>query len=110
MAETPKQRVVETLQLLASRDEQMEYRRRVAIADVPAELFCSWDDVFWPGDAKLRIEFSESEWAALLRFHSIFERVCRLLPHDPLPPIEQFVESPHWLQLSRAASRALQVF
>ena len=88
----------------------MEYRRRVPIADVSAELFCFWDDAFWPDDAKLRGEFSESEWTALLRFHSVFERVCRLFPHDPLPPIEQFVQSPHWLQLSRAAARALQVF
>ena len=110
MAETPKQRVVETLQLLASREEQMEYRRRVPIADVSAELFCFWDDAFSRDDTKLRAEFSESEWTALLRFHSVFERVCALLPHHPLPPIEQFVQSPHWLQLSRAAARALQAF
>jgi len=110
MAETPKQRVVETLQFLASKDEQLEYRRRVPIADVSAELFCFWRDVFWPDDAKLRAEFSEGEWTALLRFHSVFERVCALLPHHPLPPIEQFFQSPHWLQLSRAATRALQVF
>jgi len=110
MGDTPKQRIVETLKLLASRDEQMEYRRRVPIANVSAELFCFWDDVFWPDDAKLRAEFSESEWTALLRFHSVFERVGRLLPHHPLPPIEQFVQSPHWLQLSRAAARALQAF
>jgi len=109
MAGTPKQRVVETLQLLASRDEQMEYRRRVPIADVSAELFCLWDEAFSRDDAKLRAMFSESEWTALLRFHSVFERVCSLLPHHPMPPIEQFVQSPHWLQLSKAAARALQV-
>ena len=110
MAETPKQRVVETLQLLASRDEHMEYHRRVPIADVSGELFCFWDDVFWPDDAKLRGEFSDNEWTALLRFHAVFERVSSLLTHHPLPPFEQFVHSPHWLQLSKAAARALQVF
>jgi hypothetical protein len=107
--DTPKQRVVETLRLLASRDEQMEYRRRVPIADVSAELFCFWDDVFWQDDTALRGEVTEMEWNALLRFHSVFERVVRLMPHDRLPPIERFVDSPHWLQLSRAAARALQV-
>ena len=109
MDETRKQLVVDTLQLWASREEQMEYRRSVPIADVSAEMFCFWNDVFWPDDPKLRAEFSETEWAALLRFDSIFDRVCRLLTHDPLPPIEQFVQSPHWLQLSRAAARALQI-
>ena len=105
VAESSRQRIIETLQLLASKDEQLEYRRRVPIADVSAELVCCWDDVFWPDDKNLRTEFSE--WSALLRFHSVFERVCRVLPHHPLPPIEQFIESPHWLLLSRAAARAL---
>ena len=109
MGETGKQRVIDTLQLLASRDKQMDYRRRVPIADVSGELLCFWDDVFWQNDAKLRTEFSESEWVALLRFHYVFERICRLLPHHPLPPIEQFIGSPHWLQLSKAAAKVLQV-
>jgi hypothetical protein len=90
--------ILETLRLLASREAQLEYRRNVPIADVSAELFCAWDDVFWPDDTALRAEFSESEWVTLLRFHSVFERVSRLMPHQPLPPI---VLSPHWLQLSR---------
>ena len=105
-----KQGIIETLRLLASREAQLEYRRTVPIADVSAELFCMWDEVFWPDDAALRAEISQSEWTALQRFHSIFERVSGLLPHQPLPPIEQFVQSPHWLQLSKAAARALQTF
>jgi hypothetical protein len=104
-----KNRVLEILRLWASREEQFEYHRSVPIADVSAELFCMWDDVFWSDDTALRAEFSERDWNALMRFHSVFERVGRLLPHQPLPPIEQFVESPHWLQVSRAAARALQV-
>jgi len=105
-----KQGCVETLRLLASREAQLEYRRIVPIADVSAELFCMWDEVFWPDDAGLRAEVSEIQWTALLRFHSVFERVSRLLSHQPLPPIEEFVKSPHWLQLSKAAARALQAF
>jgi hypothetical protein len=103
-----KQGVLKSLQLLASREAQLEYQRGVPIADVSAELFCMWDEAFWPADVALRAEFSSGEWTALLRFHSVFERVSGLLPHQPLPPIDHFVESPHWLQLSRAASRALR--
>ena len=103
-----KQCIVEMLRLWASREGQLEYRRTVPIADVSAELFCMWDEVFWSDDAALRAEFSESEWTALQRFHSVFERVGRLLPHHPLPPIEEFILSPHWLQVSRAAARALR--
>jgi hypothetical protein len=100
--------IIQTLRLLASREAQLEYHRTVPIADVSAELFCQWDEFFWPDDVALRAEFSESEWTALQRFHSVFERVSSLLPHHPLPPIEEFVQSPHWLQLSKAAARALQ--
>ena len=101
-----REQIMETLQLLASRDEQLAYKTAVPIADVSAELLCSWDEVF-----SLRhdiSEFSGDEQSALLSFHDVFQRVSRLLPHHPLPPIEEFVHSPHWLQLSRAASRTLQ--
>ncbi len=104
-----KQGILEMLRLWASLDAQLEYRRRVPIADVSAELFCMWDEVFWPDDAALRAEFSETEWRALRRFHSVFERVLHLIPHHPLPPIEEFVQSLHWLQVSRAAARALKI-
>jgi hypothetical protein len=103
-----KQGILDTLRLWASREAQLEYRRTVPIADVSAELFCMWDEVFWLDDTALRAEFSETAWSALQRFHSIFERVGSLLPHHPLPPIEEFILSPHWLQISRAAARALR--
>lgn len=104
-----RQKIIETLQLLSSQDEQLAYQQSVPISQVSAELFCFWDDVFWQNDDLLRGLFSVSEWAALMRFNSVFERVLRLLPHHPLPPIDEFVQSPHWLQLSRAAARALHV-
>lgn len=103
-----RRRITETLQLLSSAEEQLEYKRTVPIADVSAELFCFWDEVFWPEDKEMLSSFSPSEWQALLRFQSVFERVCRLIPHHGLPPIEEFVRSPHWLILSRAAGRALE--
>jgi hypothetical protein len=58
-------------------------------------------------DSELRAEFSDHEWTALQRFNSVFERVVRLLPHHQLPPIEEFIHSPQWLQLSKAAAKAL---
>ena len=102
---THRQRIIDALQLLASRDEQLAYQSSVPLADVSAELFCAWDDVFSPRHDLA--EFSSEEQAALLAFHDVFERVSRLLPHTPLPPIREFVQSPHWLQLSRAAARTL---
>ena len=103
---TARDRVLGVLELLADRDAQMAYQRAVPIAMVSAELLCFWDEVFWSESSELRSLFTEPEWQALLRFHSIFERVMRLMPHTPLPPIEEFVKSPHWYQLSSAAKRA----
>jgi len=102
-------RIIEVLRLLASREEQLEYKRRVPIAHVSAELFCSWDEVFWPDDKNLRAAFSSEELDALMKFHSLFDRVCHLLPQQ-LPPIQEFMNSPHWLRLSRGAAQALQLF
>ena len=101
-----RKQIIESLELLASRDEQLAYQDTVPIADVSAELFCAWDDVFSPRYDLSGI-FSADEQTALLAFHDVFQRVCRLLPHSPLPPIREFVHSPHWLQLSRAATRTL---
>ena len=57
-------RVLETLRLLASPDAQVEYQRKVPIADVPAELICQWfDDSFWPDETRLRALFSDAEWS-----------------------------------------------
>ncbi len=98
--------VIETLEMLSSAEKQLEYQRTVPIAQVSAELFCLWDEAFWAEDASLRAAFDPMEWQALLRFDSVFERVSRLLPHK-LPPIEEFINLPLWLRLSRAANRAL---
>jgi hypothetical protein len=110
MPETPKPRIIGILQLWASKEEQLEYQRSVPIAHVTAEMFCFWDEVFWPDDAELRAEFSQSEWTALLRFDSVFERVFKLLPPGPSPTITEFIQWPHWLRISKAAARALESF
>jgi hypothetical protein len=38
--------VMQTLRLISSADEQRTYQRNVPIADVPAELFCQWEECF----------------------------------------------------------------
>lgn len=105
---TLRQSVIHELSMWASREEQLEYAQNVPIAQHSVEMFCGWDEVFWPDHIELRAEFSETEWAALLRFHSVFERVSSLLPFRSLPSIQEFVRSPQWLLLSRAAARALR--
>jgi hypothetical protein len=102
--------VLGVLRLLASPEAQLDYQRRVPIAQVSAELFCQWaDDTFWPDDLRLQALFSPEEWFALLAFHSRFESISSRSP-APLPPIDEFVKHPLGRELAEAARDALRFF
>ena len=109
---TLRKNVIESLKLLSSRDEQLDYQRRVPIAYVSAEIFCIWDESYseeWRKDKSFRPTFSKSELAAMEAFNMIFEDISDSLPKNP-PDIEEFVLTPEWKKLSEAASTALLSF
>lgn len=98
----------DTLKLIASKSEQLDYQTRVPIAHVSAELFCSWESCYQ--DVKDRDwykgAFTRDEFLALNDFDLIFEQVCTGTFQD-LPYITDFVQTKQWSKLSTAASEAL---
>jgi hypothetical protein len=100
--------VLETLELLASKKQQLEYQKNVPIAYVSAELFNQWDDCYKiPKDQDwYQAAFSKAELAVLAEFDREFDRISKATPEYP-PDITLFVDTPEWNALSSAALRAL---
>jgi hypothetical protein len=76
-----KERVFETLRLLADEDAQDNYNRQVPIAEVAVELVNQWfDDSFLLEEPWFREIFSRYEWNILSEFNQFFERRLGNLP------------------------------
>lgn len=101
-----RQRVIETLSLVADKEAQRRYQMEVPDVDVAAELFNQWEDCYFPQDIGFREGFSNSELDSLERFDRVLNRVCGETPQC-LPPLEDFIETTEWKQLSCAALEVL---
>jgi hypothetical protein len=101
--------VFEILDLISSKEEQLDYQAKVPIAYVSAELFNQWDDCYqipkeqdWYKEA-----FTEGELSILQEFDEALENVSKDTLQN-LPDIHDFVNTPEWERLSNAASIALR--
>lgn len=73
--------VIDLLTMLASPEKQLAYQQDVPIADVPAELVCSWfdDNDFGPGSV-FESYFDPEEWRAIHTFNNYYASRFRQLP------------------------------
>ena len=96
------------LDLISSKDEQLDYQAKVPIAYVSAELFNQWQDCYQiPKDQDWYKEaFSEAELMIFQEFDEALEAVANDTPQNP-PEINEFVKTPEWERLSGAAVIAL---
>ena len=79
--EAHKVNVVNTLQLIASVEEQDKYDRDVAIANVAHELVNQWfDDYFLIDYEWFKELFDENEWRILIEFHEFYNQLTDDLP------------------------------
>ena len=99
--------VLEHLNLLASRQQQVGYKSDVPIADVPAELVCGWfDDLYHPNEPAFLAAFSQEERAALAEFHAVFETAMSTL-EGSLESLQSLHSNRAWTTVVEAAGRAL---
>jgi hypothetical protein len=101
--------IMDVLELVADEAGQREYQAKVPYVSVPAELFNQWDDVFPPKGERFRSAFNDEEMKALLEFDHVVREVSDKTPRM-LPPLDEFIASDEWRQLSEAARSALRVF
>ena len=106
-------RIIETLELASSFEEQIEYEKKVPIANVPTEVINQWEDwVTYPKEIEVYYPdpvFTANERQVIKEFHKVWESVSEKTP-DPLPQLTELFESPYWNKLKEAAQIGLEVF
>jgi hypothetical protein len=99
----------EHLQLLSSKEEQLQYQRNVPHVNIITELVCCWfDDAYWPDDETFCSGFSKEELLAMAEFSGVFEAVLASMQSE-VADIAVYVETPQWSQLLHAAHNTLIV-
>ena len=88
-----KKSVIETIELLSLPSEQLEYEKKVPIADAPAELismFC--DDLYHPKSEEFITEFSESELKSLAHLYGLLSEAATIETHS----VKELLKHPKW--------------
>ena len=100
--------IIDTLELISSKKELLDYQEKVSITDVTAEIFSDWDSAYIR-DQQWFIEiFSVRELQAIDMFNSEIMRVWGKIKDQSLP-IEEFVETSEWKVLESAANQTLSM-
>ena len=102
--ETFRSRIVEALELAASTARQSDYARDVPIADVVAEVFEIWHDIYHPSALTFPVAFNRAEREALAEYGAILDSISASLTGMTL---SEFHASPLSGRLAQAAERAL---
>jgi hypothetical protein len=85
--------VVEHIKLLAHPSEQLEYEKKVPIADVPAELVCGYcDDLYHPKSPDFINAFSEEELKSLAELYGL---LC-LASKTKVSSVTELLKLPEW--------------
>jgi hypothetical protein len=100
-----RQNIIDTLELFASKDAQLEFQRRVPFVDVSTELFCHWDSHYIVDQPWFLEAYSSDELKAMADFKKTLEEVYASF--NKLPPIQEFVLTAEWARLSKAAAVVL---
>ncbi len=101
-----RENILNCLDLWTSKNKQLEYQKRVSIADVSVELFCGWDDFYHPDNIDFMKTFNEQERQALADFDRILTEIADTTPKE-LPNILEFVQTEEWKKLNLVATETL---
>jgi hypothetical protein len=108
LRENYRKETFDTLDLISSETEQLDYQNKVPIAQVSAELFWSWESCYQDVNDRDWYQgiFSNKELEILQKFDVTFEAVWSEMGRD-IPYITDFIQTKQWLTLSKAAKLAL---
>jgi hypothetical protein len=104
-------RIIESLELISSFEDQREYQSRVPWVYIPYEIIHGWADnvnTARPPHFTPPV-FTEAECQAVEQFHLLWEKVKDTIP-DNFPPFEQVLAEPYWAEFRDGAIEALRVF
>ena len=96
-AQAYRQRVVDTIALLASASEQLRYERDVPIADVPSELVCGFtDDLFHPKSRSFLDAFTEQEMKSLAEIYGMLCIASKVIEQQNCHRVTELQKISEW--------------
>ena len=98
----------EQLELMSSKTEQLDYQAKVPIAYVSSELFWGWNSAFQDPRKQSWFEgiYTSEELKVLSALDAKVEEIRSSLSNE-IPYIIEFLETPQWMNLTKAAVNAL---
>lgn len=90
------------IDLWASKENQLDYQKNVPIAQVSAELFCQWEDFYFPHSDDFKQSFSKEELELLSEFDTALNNTIDETPQN-LPVIEEFIKTEEWKKMNEKA-------
>jgi hypothetical protein len=98
--------VLEALDLIGSRDEQLQYEHAVPNVDITSELVSIWfDQVYHPDHDQFSSAFSVKELGSLNEFNQVFDQAVDALP-DSQGTVETWLDNNLWQRVMQAAEQA----
>ena len=96
--------IINTLQLISSPADAVEYQRQAPMVNVAHELVNQWfDDFYHPGSTEFESAFSGDELAELARFHLLFDGKVGELPDQ----LAALLKSTTWGKVASEAGTVL---
>ena len=103
-SQTYRQSVKELIELLASKEQQMQYQDSLSVGDPAAELVCMWfDDTYHPDTELFNSAFTHDEAAILASFNTIYQDNSVNLPDT----LEEFHRTSEWSEIMSEAKYVL---
>ena len=88
------------IKLLSSPTLQLEYERNVPIANVPAELICSYcDDLYHPQSEQMQSQFNQEELKDLKNLYSVISDAAEIEASS----VKELQESKQWQTVIKTA-------
>ncbi|MFV2060745.1 MAG: hypothetical protein ACC653_08665 [Gammaproteobacteria bacterium] len=96
--------VIEVLELLSSKQQQLDFQQKSPSANVALELMCRWfSDLYNLESHLLKRSFSDNEQIALLEFNRYYDTRKRSIPES----IEILHQDSDWAIIMTAAKKLL---
>jgi hypothetical protein len=71
-------------------------------AQVSAELFCQWEDFYYPDSTDFKQTFKQDELELFAEFDKALNDTVDKTPENP-PPIEEFIKTQEWSDMNKKA-------
>jgi len=94
--------VLGVIDLWTSEKCQLDYQKDVPIAQVSSELFCQWEDFYYPDSSDFKQAFDKDELEILAEFDKALNETADKTPENTLP-IEEYIKTKEWIDMNKKA-------